>query len=77
MNKGNSSKAANLNRERDMDTKTITITNDEAEDIRFALGQLANEDTSKASALSKSSDLRRALMEQADRFRQLAQKVSA
>ena len=59
-----------------METKTVTMTQDEAEDIRFALARLADDDESRASFCGIGSEMGRRLLEQAERFRALARKVT-
>lgn len=63
-----------------MDTK-FYLTDDEREDIRFALGKLADQNEARADAVRGACSVdievcRRPYLEQAERFRALARKVS-
>ena len=58
----------------DCDAVRLILTSDEIEDIRFALGKVAQRDRDMADAAMGALD--RALVEQADRFERLARKVT-
>jgi len=57
----------------------IRVTPEEREDIRFALGHLAQSNETAADACTNDADktLFRTLMEQCERLRALARKISA
>lgn len=59
------------------ETATIKLSTQDVEDARYALGVLANEDESKASACEMGSPMRARLLEQSERFRALARRLYA
>lgn len=60
--------------------KTLTLTDDEAEDVRFCLARVADQNEERATKETRpdlpSDPFPRVLMEQAERLRALARKVT-
>lgn len=59
------------------ETGTVNLSTQDIEDARYALGVLANEDESKASACEPGSPMRARLLAQSERFRALARRLYA
>lgn len=58
-----------------MPSKPIVLTDDEIEDIRFCLASMADRDEKMADNFS--GDVAGALLQQRDRFRELARKITS